>query len=87
MQFDHPLVQNAIDRVANATQKAGKWWSLPAGTPEAAQRALDRGARLLTTAHDHVVMVNGLQSAFKNSEGLTIRQALAENGALPAAGD
>jgi 4-hydroxy-2-oxoheptanedioate aldolase len=74
MQMDHPLMQRAIDRVANAAQRAGKWWSLPAGTPEAAQRALDRGARLLTTANDHVLIVKGLQDAIKGYQGLRIRQ-------------
>jgi 4-hydroxy-2-oxoheptanedioate aldolase len=73
MQFDHPLVQGAIDLVANATQKAGKWWGMPTGTPQVAQRALDRGARLITTVHDHVVLVNGFVDAFKKSEGLQIR--------------
>src|SRR5258708_36979534 len=55
MQFDNPLVQRAIDRVANAAQKAGKWWSMPTGTPELEQQALNRGARILITAHDHVL--------------------------------
>jgi 4-hydroxy-2-oxoheptanedioate aldolase len=70
MQFDHPLVQRAIDRVANAVAKAGKWWTMPTGTPESAQRALDRGARILTTAHDHVLIVKGFQNAFHDSENL-----------------
>lgn len=70
MQFDHPLVQGAIDRVADASGKAGKWWSMPAGGPEAAQRLLDRGGRLLTTAHDHTLLVNGFGEAIQASRGL-----------------
>ena len=70
MQFGHPLVQRAIDRVADAARKAGKWWSMPAGGPEAAQRLLDRGGRLLTTAHDHVLLVNGFGESIKASRGL-----------------
>lgn len=44
MQFGHPDVQRAIDRVAAATAKAGKRWGISTGTPKAAQAALDRGA-------------------------------------------
>jgi 4-hydroxy-2-oxoheptanedioate aldolase len=43
MQAGHPSVQRAIDRVAEAAAKHGKWWGIPTGTPEAAQGYLDRG--------------------------------------------
>jgi len=73
MQFDHPLIQTAIDRVAAAATNAGKWWGIPTGTPEAAQRALDRGARMITCGGDHTFLVNGFRQAFEQFQGLQIR--------------
>jgi 4-hydroxy-2-oxoheptanedioate aldolase len=64
-QFDHPSVQRAIDRVAAAAAKTGKWWGTTSGTPEAAQKALDRGARMITCGSDHVFLVRGFQNAIK----------------------
>jgi 4-hydroxy-2-oxoheptanedioate aldolase len=64
-QMDHPLMQRAIDKVANATAKAGKWWGMPTGNPDGAQALLDRGARLVTCGGDHVSLVNGLRDSLK----------------------
>jgi 4-hydroxy-2-oxoheptanedioate aldolase len=64
-QFNHPDVQNAIDRVANAAAKAGKWWGIPTGTPEAIRLALSRGATMVTGGNDHVFLVNGFKEAVK----------------------
>jgi 4-hydroxy-2-oxoheptanedioate aldolase len=64
-QMDHPLMQRAIDKVANATAKARKWWGMPTGTPDGAQALLDRGARLVTCGGDHVSLVNGLRDSLQ----------------------
>ena len=64
MQTGHVLVQAAIDRVAKAAEKAGKWWGIPTGTPEGAQALIDRGARLITCGGDHGFLVNGARTAF-----------------------
>jgi 2-keto-3-deoxy-L-rhamnonate aldolase RhmA len=63
MQVDHPLIQTAIDRVAEACARHGKWWGMPTGTPEAAQKLLERGARMITCAGDHGLLVSGLVDA------------------------
>ena len=63
MQFNHPSVQQAIDRVAGAARQAGIWWGMPTNTPEAAQEALDRGKRMVTCANDHFLLVDGLRKA------------------------
>jgi 4-hydroxy-2-oxoheptanedioate aldolase len=70
LQFDHPVLEKATERVAEATRKAGKWWGTTTGTPEAAQRALDMGARMVTAGGDHHALVNGLKSSFKQFEGI-----------------
>ena len=72
MQTDHPLVQGAIDRVAAACAKHGKWWGMPTGSPEAAQSLLDRGARMITCTGDHGLLVNGLVEAQRRFAGLKV---------------
>ena len=64
-QFTHPDVQKAIDRVANAAAKAGKWWGMPTGTPEAIRQTLARGARIVTGGNDHVFLVKGFENGIK----------------------
>ncbi len=64
LQFDHPDVERAIDRVAAACARNGKWWGIPTGTPEAAQKMIDRGARLVTCGGDHFSLIRGFQESF-----------------------
>lgn len=73
-QFDHPSVQRAIDRVASAAVLAGKWWGIATGSPEDAQRSLDRGARMITCGSDHGFLVRGFQNAAKEFHNLTVRR-------------
>ena len=72
-QFDHPLVQSAIDRVAAAADEAGKWWGIPTGSPEEAQSFLDRGARLITAGNDHALLLRGFQGAFERLSRIKLR--------------
>ena len=73
LQFDHPSLQSAFDRVARAAQKAGIWWGTVTGSPAAAQRALDRGARMVTCANDHFLLLDGLREAWQAFSELSIR--------------
>ena len=63
-QFQHPLIETAFDRVAEAAAKHGKFWGTVSGSPEAAQRILDRGGRMFTAGGDHGALVNGLKASF-----------------------
>lgn len=63
-QFGHANFQKALDRVAAATAKAGKWWGIATPTPEAAQAAVDRGAKMITGGADHTVLVRGFQQNY-----------------------
>jgi 4-hydroxy-2-oxoheptanedioate aldolase len=80
MQRQHPLVQRALDKVADAAAKAGKWWGTVTDTPEAAQAELDRGARMVTCANDHFLLVHGLQDAYRKFEkiGVALKDPLAQ---------
>lgn len=77
MQVSHPLMQKAIDRVAEATARHGKWWGMPSGSPAAAQALIDRGARFITCGGDHGSLVNGLRDGFKAHSGLKLPSAKA----------
>jgi 4-hydroxy-2-oxoheptanedioate aldolase len=76
MQREHPLIQRAMDKVANAAAKAGKWWGTVTRTPEVAQIELDRGARIVTCADDHFLLVQGMQNAYQQFEHIEIRQEI-----------
>jgi 4-hydroxy-2-oxoheptanedioate aldolase len=78
LQFDHPALQGAIDKIAGAVARHGKWWGTTSGTPEAAQKALDRGARMITAGVDHVFLVNGFKNSFAQFSTIGIRQPVAE---------
>lgn len=73
MQRDHPVVQRAMDRVANAVAKAGKWWGTVTSTPESAQQEMDRGARMITVANDHFLLVHGLRDAYRRFENVKLK--------------
>jgi 4-hydroxy-2-oxoheptanedioate aldolase len=75
MQTDHALVQAAIDRVAAACRKHGKWWGMPTGSPEAAQALIDRGAGMVTCTGDHGLLVGGLMDARRRFSALRAAQA------------
>ena len=74
-EFGHPSLDAAIDRVAAAAARAGIWWAIPTGSPEDAQKALDRGARMITAGNDHGFLVNGFQTTFAAFQRIGIRNA------------
>jgi 4-hydroxy-2-oxoheptanedioate aldolase len=59
----HPLMQNAIHRVAEATRNAGNHWGLATGSFETAQAAIDAGAKLVVAGNDHTILLRGFQNA------------------------
>jgi 2-keto-3-deoxy-L-rhamnonate aldolase RhmA len=72
-QSGHADVQRAIDKVANACAKAGKYWGMPTGSPEAAQKLIDRGARMITCTGDHGLLVNGFRNAIREFAHVKVR--------------
>lgn len=47
-----PLMDEAIQKIAAAAKKNGKWWGMPAGNTAAAQKYLDMGASFLNYSSD-----------------------------------
>jgi len=60
-QFDHPLVQQASQRVAAAARAAGKHWGRPVFSVEDARRCMEMGARLLFYGSDIGIVKQGLE--------------------------
>ncbi len=52
---NHPQVQDVIDQAIEIIQAAGLWAGITAGTGEAAQRQLDRGAQLILNSLPNLV--------------------------------
>jgi 4-hydroxy-2-oxoheptanedioate aldolase len=60
-QFDHPRVQEAISKVADAARRAGKHWGMPSGSPEQIRKLMDLGARFLCHGCDLIMVKTGLE--------------------------
>jgi 4-hydroxy-2-oxoheptanedioate aldolase len=74
LQTQSEEVQRAIDRVAAAAARHGKWWAIPTATPEIAQAMLDRGARMVTGGGDHTFLVQGFTNSFGRFNKVQVRQ-------------
>jgi 4-hydroxy-2-oxoheptanedioate aldolase len=51
-QWDHPLLADAMKRIAAAVKKAGKHWGMPVFNPTFAQKVLDLGGRFMANGSD-----------------------------------
>lgn len=60
-QFDHPIVHEAIETIADAARRAGKHWGMPVGTPERARELMALGAKFLAHGADIIWVKNGLE--------------------------
>jgi len=58
-EFDHPLVLEAVDRLAELCSKHNRWWGMPC-PPEKATDLLAKGARFLAAGSDVVVIANSM---------------------------
>lgn len=72
-EFSHPLMEKAFDKVANACAKHGKFWGSTSGSPEQAQRIVDRGGRFFSAGGDHGSLVNGLKSSFESYKAVQVK--------------
>ncbi|MCP4643396.1 MAG: aldolase [bacterium] len=71
-QFDHPLVQDAIDKLAELCKKYNRNWGMPC-PPEKAQQLLDKGAKFLAAGSDVVAIAGHFKNMRQGYEaaGLT----------------
>lgn len=61
-QFEHPILWEAIQRIAQAAERAGKAWGMPTFSTEHTKRLLDLGARFLAHGADILLVKQGLES-------------------------
>jgi len=61
LQFDHRRMREAIERVAAAAARYGKWWGIPVGSPEQAEIYYEMGARFLAAGSAINILREGFQ--------------------------
>ena len=59
-----PELDKAIKLVAAAAKKYGKWWGLPVGNTQAAQKYLDMGAQFLNYSSDLGAVVREFKRSY-----------------------
>jgi 4-hydroxy-2-oxoheptanedioate aldolase len=59
LQTQAPEMRAAIDRVAEAAARHGKWWGLPVGSAEAGERYYEMGARFLACGAAIIILQQG----------------------------
>jgi 2-dehydro-3-deoxyglucarate aldolase/4-hydroxy-2-oxoheptanedioate aldolase len=62
-QLSHPRVWEAIDAVAAACKRHGKHWGVVPADPAFAEKAYDKGCRLLSVNTDILAMRRGIEAA------------------------
>jgi len=60
-QFGHRLIQEAVDKVAQAAKKAGKHWGCPSFSKEHAQELMEKGARFICHQADILLVKAGME--------------------------
>jgi 4-hydroxy-2-oxoheptanedioate aldolase len=60
-QFDHPQVQQAMEKISTAAKKAGKVWGMPTWSVEMTQKLLEMGARFLAHGCDIVMVKTSME--------------------------
>ena len=65
-QFEHPVMQKAIERIAAAAKNTGKHWGLPTGTVAQTQQLIELGARFICHGADIIMVKQGLEQIQKN---------------------
>ncbi len=64
-QFDHPKIQDANQRIADAAMRHGKHWGRPVGSTDEAHQYLQMNARFITAGAD-IVSIKAAHEAMQN---------------------
>ena len=60
-QYDHPIVADALKRIAAAAKAAGKWWGTVSFGPEHAQMLMNMGATFICHGADILIIKQGME--------------------------
>lgn len=69
-QFDHPLIKTAIDKVAQAALRRGKWWGMPVSSVDHAGEMIEKGARFLSHGAEVIVLTEGFKAIKEQFDAL-----------------
>ena len=75
-QWNHQIIQDAMQRVAAAAKKAGKHWGMPIFSIDHARQVMEMGGRFLCHGCDLLMVKAGLEEMQKKFEplGVTIER-------------
>jgi 4-hydroxy-2-oxoheptanedioate aldolase len=75
-QMSHPIMLDAIKRIAAAAKAHGKHWGMPVPTPERGKELLDMGARFIAHGSDFVLLKTALEGVRERMKaiGMTFDQ-------------
>jgi len=59
LEFDHPKMRAAFERVARVAEASGKWWGSTSGTEDRIKELLDMGARFISQGSVIHMVVEG----------------------------
>jgi len=59
--FNNPLITRALQKVAEATAKHGKWWGTSTGNLDIARQYIEMGARFINAGSDRGILVSGFK--------------------------
>ena len=65
-EFEHPLILEALQRVARAAKAAGIHWGTVSGSPEHTSKLLKQGARFICHGLDIIMVRRGLEQIQQN---------------------
>ena len=71
LQFDHPTMREALERVAGAATEHGKIFSSTVATADAARPYLELGARLINVGGDVIILHEGWTAIKSDLDELT----------------
>lgn len=60
LQTDHPLFLDAVQKIAAAAARHGKWWGLPVKDIESAVKYAEQGARVFNISGDFTFIKQGM---------------------------
>lgn len=72
LQFNHPLMRAAYERVAAAAARAGKWWGTTTPTPESAEEVIKLGGRMIIPGVDHSILLRGFRDSYAEYQKVVV---------------
>lgn len=69
-ESDSVVMKEAIEYIAGIVKKNGKWWGIPVGSPELAQKYLDMGASFINYSSDLGAIIREFKRTYNEFGGL-----------------